>query len=300
MARKTKDKKHGFAENTAFASAPNLPGLPPGMDLAQFIPPEPAGKYSAAEGEAEAAAAAQPKKQKAKQHYEGHRERLRQRYLAGGDAMPDYEYLELLLFRSLPRKDTKPLAKALLAHFGSLADVLSADIYRLQAVPGCGKSTATDLKIISGAAPRMLRTDLKRRHIFKSRDQVIAYCRIVMAYEQREQFRVLFLDKKSGLIEDKLMQVGTVDKTPVYPREVIIPALNLGASSVVLVHNHPSGDPTPSRQDVEMTALLQEGAYALGIAVHDHFIIGRNGYTSLRELNLLLKDSDLANKNKRR
>ncbi|EJF82221.1 RadC family protein [Bartonella doshiae] len=222
------------------------------------------------------------------QHYQGHRERLRKRYLQSkGNAIEDYEYLELLLFRTIPRANTKPLAKSLIAHFGSLADVLGADIRRLQEIQGCGPATATDLKIISDVAARLVRAELFKRDIFSSWDQVLAYCKIVMAHEMREQFRILFLDKKHGLLSDEVQQTGTIDHTPVYPREVISRALQLSASGLILVHNHPSGDTTPSQADISMTLRLKDAANALGIIVHDHLIIGRNGYTSLKKERLM-------------
>ena len=218
----------------------------------------------------------------------GHRERLRHRYFeTNGVGFPDYEYLELLLFRSIPRADTKPLAKALLNRFGSLADVLGADISLLQEVTGCGPSVARDLKILAGIAERVNRAELRKRDIFSSWDKVLGYCKAAMAHETREQFRVLFLDKKNGLIADEIQQIGTIDHTPVYPREVVKRALQLSASALVLVHNHPSGDPSPSRDDISMTHMIKDVANALGIAVHDHIIIARNGYVSFRAKKLL-------------
>ncbi|MGF7157705.1 RadC family protein [Bartonella heixiaziensis] len=221
-------------------------------------------------------------------HYHGHRERLRRRYLESkGNAIEDYEYLELLLFRTIPRANTKPIAKSLIAHFGSLADVLGADIHRLQEVQGCGPATAIDLKIISDVAGRFARAQLCKRDIFSSWDKVLAYCKAVMAHETREQFRVLFLDKKHGLLADEVQQTGTIDHTPVYPREVISRALQLSASGLILVHNHPSGDTKPSQADITMTHRLKDAANALGIIIHDHLIIGRNGYTSFKAQKLI-------------
>ncbi|EJF87958.1 DNA repair protein RadC [Bartonella vinsonii subsp. arupensis OK-94-513] len=221
-------------------------------------------------------------------HYQGHRERLRQRYLKSkGNSIEDYEYLELLLFRTIPRANTKPIAKSLIARFGSLADVLGADIHRLQEVEGCGPATATDLKIISDVAGRLARAELFKRDIFSSWDKVLAYCKAVMAHETREQFRVLFLDKKNGLLADEVQQTGTIDHTPVYPREVICRALELSASGLILVHNHPSGDATPSQADITMTHRLKDAANALGIIVHDHLIIARNKHTSFKALRLI-------------
>lgn len=229
----------------------------------------------------------EPKQLVASQH-KGHRERLRQRYFqTNGIGFADYEFLELLLFRSIPRADTKQLAKSLLNRFGSLADVLGADINLLQEVPGCGPAVAHDLKIIAGVSERVNRSELRKRDIFSSWNKVLAYCRAAMAHETREQFRILFLDKKNGLIADEIQQIGTVDHTPVYPREVVRRALQLSASALILVHNHPSGDPTPSREDISMTHMLKDVANALGIAIHDHIIIARNGYTSFRAKKLI-------------
>jgi len=193
----------------------------------------------------------------------------------------------LLLFRCIPRADTKPLAKALLKRFGSLSDILGADQTLLQQVPGCGQAVAMDLKLIAAIIARFNRAGLRERDIFSSWDKVLAYCKSVMAHETREQFRIFFLDKKNGLIADEIHQIGTVDHTPVYPREVIKRALELGASSIILAHNHPSGDPTPSRQDIAMTLKLVEVAHGLNIKILDHLIIARNGYSSLKQLNLM-------------
>ncbi|WP_455478392.1 RadC family protein [Bartonella sp. B10] len=221
-------------------------------------------------------------------HYQGHRERLRQRYLkTKGHAIEDYEYLELLLFRTIPRANTKPIAKSLIARFGSLADVLGADIHRLQEVHGCGPATAIDLKIISDIAGRLARAQLFKRDIFSSWDKVLAYCKAVMAHETREQFRVLFLDKKNGLLADEVQQIGTIDHTPVYPREVVSRALELSAAGLILVHNHPSGDVSPSQADISMTHRLKDAANVFGIIIHDHLIIGRNSHTSFKTLKLI-------------
>lgn len=224
----------------------------------------------------------------AKPHYGGHRERLRQRYIDNdGNGIADYEYLELLLFRSIPRADTKPLAKALLARFGSLADVLGAESHLLQEVLGCGPAVATDLKILAGISERVNRSELRKRDVFSSWDKVLAYCKAAMAHETREQFRILFLDKKNGLIADEIQQIGTVDHTPVYPREVVRRALELSASAIIVVHNHPSGDPTPSREDISMTHTLKDVSNAMNITFHDHIIIARNGHTSFKAQGLI-------------
>ncbi|WP_421850767.1 RadC family protein [Oricola sp.] len=228
-----------------------------------------------------------PKSPPSPQPHAGHRERLRRRFAEGGaQALADYELLELLLFRSIPRKDTKPIAKALIARFGSFAGVLGADPQRLREVPGVKDAVAADLKTIAEAARRMLKTDISKREVLGSWDAVIAYCTATMAHETREQFRILFLDKKNALIADEVQQVGTVDHTPVYPREVMRRALELASTAIILVHNHPSGDPTPSRADIEMTHKIADVAKSLGIAVHDHVIIGKNGHASLKGLGL--------------
>jgi len=223
-----------------------------------------------------------------KPHYLGHRERLRARFSAtGGDALADYELLELLLFRLIPRADTKPVAKALLARFGTLAEVLGASVNLLQEVKGVGPAVALDLKIIAASATRMARGEISGREVLSSWNQVLEYCRAAMAFEEREQFRILFLDKKNVLIADEVQQTGTVDHTPVYPREVIKRALELSATAIILVHNHPSGDPTPSRADIDMTKTIIDTAKPLGISVHDHIIIGKKGFASMKGLLLI-------------
>jgi DNA repair protein RadC len=213
----------------------------------------------------------------------GHRERLRARFLAGGaDPLPDYELLELLLFRSLPRRDVKPIAKRLIARFGSFAEVLSAPIERLMEVDGIGESTAVDLKISAAAAQRLTKGSVAKRQVLSSWASVIEYCRAAMAFAEREEFRILFLDKRNQLIADEVQQRGTVDHTPVYPREIVKRALELSATALVLVHNHPSGDPSPSQADIRMTLDIVNIAKPLGIAIHDHVIVGRNGHVSLK------------------
>ena len=218
----------------------------------------------------------------------GHRERLRTRFLKGGaDAMPDYELLELTLFAVIPRRDTKPLAKALLARFGSFAEVIAAPRPRLLEVQGCGEAVASHLKIIDAAARRLAQTKVIKRPALSSWSALIDYCTAAMAREPAEQFRVLFLDRKNILVADEVQARGTIDHTPVYPREIIKRALELSASAIILVHNHPSGDPTPSRADIEMTREIDKAAKALGIAVHDHLVIGRSGHASFKSLGLL-------------
>ncbi|TCT12685.1 DNA repair protein RadC [Tepidamorphus gemmatus] len=218
----------------------------------------------------------------------GHRNRLRDRFLKGGaDALPDYELLELLLFRSLPRIDTKPIAKRLIGRFGSFAEVIAAPPARLREVEGVGDAVVTDLKLVQAAAERIARGAVRKRPVLASWSAVIEYCRTTMAFAEKEQFRILFLDKRNALISDEVQQTGTVDHTPVYPREVIKRALELSATAIILVHNHPSGDPTPSRADIEMTKTIVDIAQPLGVTVHDHVIVGRNGHASLRGLKLI-------------
>lgn len=223
-----------------------------------------------------------------KPHYHGHRQRLRGRFReAGADTLADYELLELLLFRSIPRADTKATAKALLARFGSFAEVLGAPESLLQEVEGIGEAAALDIKAIAEAARRMTRGEIARRPVLSSWTQVLEYCRTAMAFEEREQFRVFFLDKKNVLIADEVQQIGTVDHTPAYPREVVRRALELSASAIILAHNHPSGDPAPSRADIEMTRVIIDTARPLGVTVHDHVILGKNGHASLKGMQLI-------------
>ncbi|MFC3069350.1 RadC family protein [Phenylobacterium soli] len=221
-------------------------------------------------------------------HYLGHRERLRERALAGGlAALPDYEVLELLLFRAIPRGDVKPLAKQLLARFGSLAGVMGASLEELKTVRGVGEGVALDLKLGHEVALRSGREAVARRPVISSWSALLAYVKTALAHEAREQFRVLFLDKKNQLIADETMNRGTVDHAPVYPREVVRRALELSASAIILVHNHPGGDPTPSVADVDMTKQVVEAARALRITVHDHLVVARHGTASFKALGLL-------------
>jgi DNA repair protein RadC len=221
-------------------------------------------------------------------HYHGHRERLRERfYGAGPDALSDYELLEMALFAAIPRKDTKPLAKELLKKFGSFAEVVHAPVARLREVEGIKDASINQLKLIAAAASRIAKGELKERARLSSWNDVIDYCRTSMAFADKEQFRLLFLDKKNQLIADEVQQTGTVDHTPVYPREVIKRALELSATALILVHNHPSGDPTPSQADIQMTKAIINIATPLGIAVHDHIIVGRGGHASLKGMRLI-------------
>ena len=224
----------------------------------------------------------------AEPHYLDHRQRLRARFMEGGaDALPDYELLELVLFAAIPRRDVKPLAKTLIAKFGSFADVIAAPRERLLEVDGVGETVVTYLKIVEAAALRLSKTRLLNRPALSSWNALLDYCAAAMARNPNEEFRVLFLDRKNMLIEDEVQGTGTVDHTPVYPREIVKRALELGASSLILVHNHPSGDPTPSRADIEMTREIVSAAKALRIQVHDHLVIGRKGHASFKALGLL-------------
>jgi DNA repair protein RadC len=221
-------------------------------------------------------------------HYAGHRQRLRDRFCKGGaEAMPDYELMELVLFRALPRRDTKPVAKALLERFGSFAEAVSAEPELLMEIKGLGKSSVTEIKIIHAAALRLMQGQVMDRPILSTWSTLLAYCRASMGYSKKEQFRILFLDKKNRLIADEVQQEGTVDHTPVYPREVIKRALELSATAIILVHNHPSGDPTPSQADIDMTLKIIQAANSLNITVHDHIVIGRSREVSFRSHGLL-------------
>jgi len=222
------------------------------------------------------------------QHYLGHRERLRERFLTGGaDAMPDYELMELTLFAAVPRRDVKPLAKALIGRFGSFAEAIAAPRERILEIEGASVSVAMQLKIVEAAALRLSKTRLLGRPALTSWAALIDYCAAAMARSQTEEFRVLFLDRKNCLIADEVQSSGTVDHTPVYPREIVKRALDHAATAIILVHNHPSGDPTPSRADITMTRDVADAAKALGIVVHDHVIVGRSGHVSFKALGLL-------------
>jgi DNA repair protein RadC len=220
-------------------------------------------------------------------HYHGHRARLRRRLMeAGPAAMADYELLEMVLF-AIPRIDVKPLAKTLIDRFGSFAEVITAEPERLKEFDGMTDTAVAAVKIVEAAAQRLTKGAVKKRNPMGSWSEVVDYCRTSMAFENREIFRVLFLDKKNGLIRDEVQGSGTVDHTPVYPREVVRRALELSATAIVLVHNHPSGDPSPSTQDVTMTREIIAIAKPLGVTVHDHIIVGRDGHASLKGLRLI-------------
>jgi len=218
----------------------------------------------------------------------GHRKRIRTRFKDGGaDAMPDYELLELILFRSIRRGDPKPLAYELIKQFGDFNRVLAAPLDQLTKVKGIGLATALEIKIVEAAAHRMAQSQVLKQHVISSWDALIKYCHTVMAHRESEQFRILFLDTKNTLIADEEQAKGTVDHVPVYPREVVKRALELNAASILLVHNHPSGDPTPSQADITMTDQIVQAAQALGIMVHDHLIIGKSRELSFRAAGLL-------------
>jgi len=225
---------------------------------------------------------------KEKPHYLGHRQRLRERFLAtGGDGMPDYELLELLLAQAIPRRDVKPLAKDLLARFGDFASVVAAPTERLAAVPGMGEASVATLKVAQASAVRLLRQKAMQRNVIDSWDRLVDYCTAAMAHEAVEQLRLLFLDRKNALIADEKQQQGTIDHTPLYIREVVKRALELGASALIVVHNHPSGDPTPSQGDIRMTREVRDALEKIGVTLHDHLVIGRNGHESFRARGLL-------------
>ena len=221
-------------------------------------------------------------------HYHGHRERLRNRLReAGPEALADYELLELVLFRAIPRRDVKPLAKALIARFGSFAEAIAAPAQRLAEVEGMTAGAAGEFAVVAASAKRFAKGAAKKRLPVGSWSEVIDYCRTAMAFAEREEFRVLFLDKKNGLIADETLGIGTIDQAPVFPREIVRRALELAATAVILIHNHPSGDPEPSTQDVKMTLDIIAVAAPLGVTVHDHIVIGRHGHASLRGLRLI-------------
>jgi DNA repair protein RadC len=220
-------------------------------------------------------------------HYYGHRRRLRERMVAAGaESLPDYELLEMLLFAANPQGDVKPAAKSLLAHFGGFGKVMSADPDALSEA-GLGLAGIAAIKSVREAALRLMRLELQERPIVNSWDKLIDYCNAQVAHNKVEEFHILFLDRKNVLIQHERQQRGTIDHTPVYPREVVKRALDLGAAAIILVHNHPSGDPTPSKADIAVTQDIKKAAAPLGVVLHDHIIIGRNGHTSLRDLGLI-------------
>ena len=239
--------------------------------------------------EATAKAVSQAKQRLSRRtHVHGHRSRLRDRFLkAGATSLADYEMLELVLFRAIPQRDVKPIAKRLLDLFGDFNAVISAPAARLAEIPGIGPAVVCELKIVEAAAHRLARARIMHKHVLTSWTALMEYCKTAMAHRETEQFRILFLDRKNVLIADEEQAQGTVDHVPVYPREVVKRALELNASALILVHNHPSGDPTPSRQDIDMTRQIENAAKAVGITVHDHVIVGKEEDTSFRSHGLL-------------
>ncbi len=274
-----------------------FPPAPSGSSTAGSSTADPSGAPAA--GPAAGAAAARrapgrstlranpPAARSEENHHIGHRARLRERAAVCFAALPDYELLELLLMRSLPRGDIKPIAKRLLTRFGGLAGVFGATAEELKSVAGVGAAAALDLKLLHEATARMKRAEVQKRTVISSWSALLAYVRLAMAGAPREQFRVLFLDRKNQLIADEVMNEGTVDHAPVYPREVVRRALELSASAVILAHNHPSGDPTPSTADVEMTRQVIDAGRPLRVTVHDHVVVGRDGVASLKALGLI-------------
>ena len=218
----------------------------------------------------------------------GHRDRVRERFRKTGEqGFADYELLELLLFAPLPRRDTKPIAKAMIKRFGSFSAALAAPRERLKEIPGLGENAIDNIKCIHACAIRFASGNLNERQPLESWSHVIDYLQAAMAHEDVEQFRILFLDRKNGLIADEVHQTGTIDHTPVYPREVVRRALELSSTALILVHNHPSGDPTPSRADITMTRQIIDIAKPMGIEIHDHIIVGRGTTVSFRGLQLI-------------
>lgn len=246
-----------------------------------------AGAWTAC-GDASHSAAASPRRAAQPSYLADHRARLRERFMVGGAAaMPDYEMLELVLFRAIPRRDVKPLARRLLERFGDFNRVLSADPARLSEVDGVGPAVLCELKIVAASAQRLARARVLHRPVLSGWDALLDYCHTAMAHGQIEQFRVLYLDRKNVLIADEEQARGTVDHVPVYPREILRRALELTASALILVHNHPSGDPTPSQPDIDMTERIRMGAEIMGLTLHDHLIIGQNQEVSFRALGYL-------------
>ena len=225
---------------------------------------------------------------KPKPHYHGHRDRLRARFAEGGiDALADYELLELYLFRSIPRRDVKPIAKELIAKFGSFAEVIAAPVERLTEVKGISEKIALDLKILRAAATKLGQESILGRPVLSSWSALLDYCRSAMQFEVTEQFRVLFLDRKNRLIADEVLGQGTVNRAPVYPREILKRALAHESTAIILAHNHPSGDPTPSQSDIDMTKEIVQACKPISVTVHDHLIIGRDNIASFKTLGLM-------------
>lgn len=221
-------------------------------------------------------------------HYAGHRDRLRERFLKNGaTALQDYELLELILFMAVPRRDVKPLAKELLARFGGFAGAMNASTEELLRVKGMSETSVASLKAVTACAHHLIRNEVMKRPVLNSWNRLIDYCQATMAHEKKENFRLLFLNKKNELIADEVQQTGTVDHTPAYPREIMRRALELGATALILVHNHPSGDATPSQADVEMTKDIVEAGRPFSIVIHDHIVVSRNGCSSFKSMGLM-------------
>lgn len=224
---------------------------------------------------------------KEKPHHTGHRDRLRERFLNAPDSLPDYELLELLLFMVIPRKDVKPIAKHLIDRFKNINGVLNASLNELEAVDGISHNSATAIRAIRAAGLRLLKQNIMGRPVLNSWQRLIEYVEAAMANENREHFRIIFLNKKNEIIADEVQQTGTVDHTPAYPREIMKRALELGATAIILVHNHPSGDATPSPADVQLTKQIIKAAEPFDIVIHDHLIVSRNGTSSFKSLGLI-------------
>lgn len=221
-------------------------------------------------------------------HHNGHRQRLREKLTsAGSDALPDYELLELYLFRSIPRRDVKPIAKSLIAKFGDLGGVAAAPLEQLTQIKGISEKTASELKLIQALSERLAREQVIGKPVISSWSALVGYCRTALQFERTEQFRVLFLDRKNRLIADEILGRGTIDHAPVYPREVVKRALAHEASALILVHNHPSGDATPSQTDIDMTRTLAEVCQPFDIVLHDHLVIARENTSSFKTLGLM-------------
>ncbi|MGB4106414.1 MAG: DNA repair protein RadC [Alphaproteobacteria bacterium] len=220
-------------------------------------------------------------------HFHGHRDRLRQRFRDAPASLADYELLELVLFLAIPQRDVKPLAKSLIARFGNLPGVMNAPADELTKIDGIKENTALALKSITALSHRALKAELMKKPVLNSWDRLMDYCTATMAHETREHFRILFLNKKNEIIADEIQGSGTVDHTPAYPREIMKRALELGATALILVHNHPSGDPKPSAADIEMTRQILRAAEPFNIIIHDHVIVSKNGYSSFKSLGLI-------------
>lgn len=221
-------------------------------------------------------------------HYKGHRQRLRERFVQGGaEALQDYELLELILFMAIPRKDVKPIAKDLIKQLGGLPEIMVAPIDQLTKVDGISENVAIAIQSVSATAQRMLKQDIQKKPVLNNWTRLMDYCQATMAHETREHFRILFLNKKNEMIADEIQGSGTVDHTPAYPREIMKRALELGATALILLHNHPSGDPKPSQADVDVTRQIINAADTFNIVIHDHIIISRNGYSSMKNMGLM-------------